>query len=72
MPYKLENWHTLSHEQNFAKRCFLEICRCAFNQLKIFLWLKFLRDSTVKITKVYRITKSMSITSRKTKKLIRF
>ena len=31
MPYKAENWHTLSHEQYFMKHGFLDICRCAFN-----------------------------------------
>ena len=31
MPYKAENWHTLTHEQNFLKRFFLDIRPCAFN-----------------------------------------
>ena len=32
MPYKVENWHALSHEQYFSKHRFSDICPCAFKR----------------------------------------
>ena len=35
VPYKAQNWHAWSHEQYFSKHRFLDICRCAFNSIKV-------------------------------------
>ena len=32
MPCEAENWHVLSHEQNFSKHRFLDIFQCTFNR----------------------------------------
>ena len=34
---RIENWHSLSHEQYFSTQCFLDICPWVFNITTIFI-----------------------------------
>ena len=57
MPYKAENWHTLSHKQYFSKHRFLNICRCSFNTKKFSTF----KNIPAKILKISRTSCSETL-----------
>ena len=58
VPYQTEKWHALSHEQYFSKHRFLDICRCAFNNIRNERVLEIFRYARNRITRINMSTRT--------------